>query len=69
MAVQLMLVYIPVLQPIFETVALGPIQLALVVAASTLGFAAVEVEKWVRRRRTAAAAASSMGDPVQEVQP
>jgi Ca2+-transporting ATPase len=49
--IQLGLIYIPAIQPIFETVALGPAQLAVVLAASTLGFVAVEVEKWVRRRR------------------
>jgi Ca2+-transporting ATPase len=49
--IQLALIYIPAIQPIFETVALGPAQLAVVLAASTLGFVAVEVEKWVRRRR------------------
>ena len=51
-AVQLALIFVPAVQPIFETVALSPPQLALVLAASTLGFFAVEIEKWVRRRRT-----------------
>ncbi len=49
--VQLGLVFIPVVQPIFETVALTLGQLAVVLVASTMGFAAVETEKWVRRRR------------------
>ena len=48
--VQMALIYVPVLQPIFGTVALTPPQLVLVLVASTLGFAAVEVEKWVGRR-------------------
>jgi Ca2+-transporting ATPase len=51
LVIQLALVYIPAIQPIFETVALTPAQLAVVLAASTLGFAAVETEKWVRRLR------------------
>jgi Ca2+-transporting ATPase len=49
--VQLMLVYVPALQPVFATETLTPGQLSLVLAASTLGFAAVELEKWVLRRR------------------
>ncbi len=50
--VQLALIYVPALQPIFETVALSPEQLMLVLVASTLGFAAVEIEKWVGRMRS-----------------
>jgi Ca2+-transporting ATPase len=46
-----MLVYVPALQPVFATETLTPGQLSLVLAASTLGFAAVELEKWVLRRR------------------
>ena len=49
--VQMALIFVPALQPIFGTVALTLPQLALVLVASTLGFAAVEVEKWVRRSR------------------
>jgi Ca2+-transporting ATPase len=48
--VQMALIFVPALQPIFGTVALTLPQLALVMVASTLGFAAVEVEKWVGRR-------------------
>ena len=48
--VQLALIYVPVLQPVFETVALTPVQLSLVLAASTLVFVAVEIEKWLGRR-------------------
>ena len=48
--VQLALIFIPALQPIFGTVALSMPQLAVVLVASTSGFAAVEVEKWVGRR-------------------
>jgi Ca2+-transporting ATPase len=50
-AVQLALVYVPVLHPVFETETLGPLQLAIVLAASTVAFVAVEIEKWARRRR------------------
>jgi len=59
--VQLGLIYIPAVQPIFETEALTPAQLAMVLGASTLGFVAVETEKWIRRRRSAGAAARSRG--------
>ena len=48
--VQMALIFVPALQPIFGTIALTPPQLALVLVASTLGFAAVEIEKWVGRR-------------------
>jgi Ca2+-transporting ATPase len=51
--VQMALIFVPALQPIFGTVALTLPQLALVLVASTLGFAAVEAEKWVRRSRLA----------------
>ena len=51
MAVQIALIYVPALQPIFETEPLAPEQLALVLVMSTLGFAAVETEKWVVRWR------------------
>jgi Ca2+-transporting ATPase len=49
--VQLALVYVPILQPIFGTEPLDAQQLLIVLAASTLGFVAVELEKLVFRRR------------------
>ena len=52
LVVQLALIYVPAAQPIFETVALSAAQLVLVLAASTLGFVAVEIEKGVGRRRS-----------------
>jgi Ca2+-transporting ATPase len=55
--VQLALVYVPLLQPIFLTEALTPQQLGIVLAASTLGFVAVEIEKWIKRRRSGRASA------------
>ena len=68
--VQMALIFVPALQPIFGTVALTLPQLALVLVASTLGFAAVEVEKWVGRRtswphvgRAAASVARRSRDP------
>jgi Ca2+-transporting ATPase len=57
-ALQLAIIYLPPLQPIFETEALAPIELAAMLAASTLAFFAVEIEKWVSRRR-------AKGQPVQ----
>jgi Ca2+-transporting ATPase len=55
--VQLALVYVPALQPIFETTALSPAELGLVVLIAPIPFLAVEVEKWLRRRREASATA------------
>ena len=54
LVVQLCLVYLPALQPIFGTEPLSAVQLAIVLAAATLGFVAVELEKWFRRRRAGA---------------
>jgi len=50
-AIQLAIIYLPPLQQIFETEALSPIELAVTLAASTLVFVAVEIEKWMIRRR------------------
>jgi Ca2+-transporting ATPase len=50
-AIQLLIIYLPLLQPIFETEALSPVELGVMLAVSTLVFVAVEVEKWVGRRR------------------
>jgi Ca2+-transporting ATPase len=49
LAVQLLILYLPVLQTLFDTQALSPVQLGAVLAASTVAFIAVEIEKWVRR--------------------
>ncbi len=51
-AIQLAIIYLPPLQPIFETEALSPIELGVMLAASTLVFIAVELEKWLGRRRS-----------------
>ena len=48
---QLALIYVSPLQPVFETEPLTAAQLFIVLGASTLGFAAVEVEKAVSRSR------------------
>ncbi len=49
--VQLALIYVPALQPIFVTEALGAPELVVVLVASTAAFVAVELEKLVLRRR------------------
>jgi Ca2+-transporting ATPase len=49
---QLALVYVPFLQGFFSTVALTPIDLAIGLAASSIIFWVVEIEKWIRRRKT-----------------
>jgi Ca2+-transporting ATPase len=49
--VQLALIYLPALQPIFVTEALGPHELVVVLIASTAAFVAVELEKAFFRRR------------------
>jgi Ca2+-transporting ATPase len=51
LVVQLALVYVPALQPIFVTEALGAPELLVVLVASTTAFVAVELEKLVLRRR------------------
>ena len=55
--VQMALIYVPVLQPIFETTALSAGELALVLLVMPVPFIAVEIEKWLRRRREARAEA------------
>ena len=51
-AVQLALIYTPALHGIFHTASLRPAELATVIAASTIVFLVVEIEKVVRRRRS-----------------
>ena len=46
-ALQLAVIYLPFLQPVFRTVPLTAAQLLMVLAVSSLVFWAVEVEKWV----------------------
>jgi Ca2+-transporting ATPase len=53
--VQLALVYVPFLQPLFETEALTIEQLAIVLVLAPIPFVAVEIEKWYVRRRDRAA--------------
>lgn len=60
-AIQLGIIYVPILQPIFATVALSPVELVVVLAASTLAFVGVELEKWLFRRRGAASGMLSPG--------
>ncbi len=45
LAVQLLIIYLPVPQGLFDTQALAPVQLAVVLTASTVAFIAVEIEK------------------------
>ncbi|MEX1344208.1 MAG: HAD-IC family P-type ATPase, partial [Candidatus Limnocylindrales bacterium] len=49
--VQLALVYVPFLQPVFETTALSATELLVVLLVTPIPFIAVEIEKWVSRRR------------------
>jgi Ca2+-transporting ATPase len=46
---QFLLIYIPVLQNMFQTVPLRPRQVLLCAASAGVIFVAVEIEKWVRR--------------------
>jgi Ca2+-transporting ATPase len=48
---QLMLIYVPFLQPIFKTEALSAAELATAIVVSSSVFWLVEIEKWVKRRR------------------
>ena len=50
-ALQLAVIYIPWIEPIFRTNALSGQELLICLATSTIGFWAVEVEKWVLRKR------------------
>jgi Ca2+-transporting ATPase len=51
--VQLALIYVPALQPIFETTALNATELVIVLLVTPIPFIAVETEKWFTRRREA----------------
>ncbi|RPF46862.1 Ca2+-transporting ATPase [Thermodesulfitimonas autotrophica] len=55
-ALQLAVVYTPALQGVFRTVALTPAELLLCFALGSLIFWAVEIEKWLTRRRRSAPA-------------
>ena len=48
---QLAVVYVPLLNPIFDTKPLTAAELLLCIAASSLVFVAIEIEKWILRRR------------------
>ncbi|MDZ4185560.1 MAG: cation-translocating P-type ATPase [Desulfuromonadales bacterium] len=48
---QMATIYVPILQPIFKTEALTLGELTLTLALSSLVFVAVEIEKWLKRRR------------------
>jgi Ca2+-transporting ATPase len=48
---QIAVIYVPFLQELFKTVALNPLELAACLVTSTLIFLAVEVVKWIGRRR------------------
>ena len=48
---QLALIYVPFLQNFFSTEALPLNDLLIALAASSLVFVAVEIEKWLRRSR------------------
>ncbi len=50
---QMLTIYVPQLNAIFKTTPLPPFELALCLAASSIVFVAVEVQKWVLRRSRA----------------
>ncbi len=50
-ALQMATIYLPQLQPIFKTEALSLPELCATLAASSLVFVAVEIEKWLKRQR------------------
>jgi Ca2+-transporting ATPase len=52
-ALQLAVLYTPFLQTFFQTRSLLPVDLGISIAAGSLVFFAVELEKWLARRRTA----------------
>ena len=55
-ALQLTVVYVPALRPLFGTVALSAAQLGLSIGAALVILTAVELEKWFRRRAERATA-------------
>ncbi len=55
LVLQMATIYVPVLQPIFRTQALSPMELLLALAASSVVFITVEIEKLIRRRKAARA--------------
>jgi Ca2+-transporting ATPase len=61
LALQLAVVYVPFLQVIFKTVPLAPRDLAICLVLSTVVFWAVEIEKWVLRRRAPEAEVAAAG--------
>ena len=50
---QMATIYVPVLNPIFKTTPLPPFELVLCLIASSVVFVAVELQKWILRRRSA----------------
>ncbi len=50
LVLQMMTIYVPAAQSIFHTEALSMTELALAIAAASVVFFAVEIEKWLRRR-------------------
>jgi Ca2+-transporting ATPase len=51
LVLQIATIYVPVLSGVFKTEPLSAAELALVVAVAAIVFVAVEVEKWMKRRR------------------
>jgi Ca2+-transporting ATPase len=51
--IQLAIIYVGPLQAVFETQALSPVELGVLLVASTAVFVAAELEKWLIRRRAA----------------
>jgi Ca2+-transporting ATPase len=57
--IQMALIYLPQLQPIFETEALGIEELMVIALVTPIPFVAVEIEKWLLRRRDSVSAGTS----------
>jgi Ca2+-transporting ATPase len=47
---QMITIYVPVLNVVFHTQPLNLVEMVLVLCVSSLVFVAVEIEKWVKRR-------------------
>ena len=58
-ALQMATIYVPFLNPVFKTAPLTAAELGLTLAMSSVVFVAVEIEKYVRRRRTARKASAT----------
>ena len=59
--VQIGMAYVPAVAGIFDLQPMSPVELGLVLAVSPTAFVAVEIEKWVERRRSTGPGSDGLG--------